>query len=370
MIQVVDSGLVYRNPRPELRSRHTWHPTIVRFDDGEWLCTFDIGDADVALDYRTYKSRSSDDGRTWSPPERVFADPPGRPTTHSVRISRISDGPDELVAFGGLMLPRRSRGPHHQRADPRVRRHGPDPAPQPRPRAHLGRPHNGRAAAGGPGLGGLPRDRRAPGRPLGRPHVSTWMGWNGETPNGMKALSLVSHDQGRTWPDVRRRVRPLGREQDPLGAVASSSSRTAGCWPSPGPRQGHGRGRADPLRPEPRRPAVRAPRSDGLPRPDDQARRSCPTVACSPPTAATTSRASGAPRRGSRATTGSTRRPPRSGRAPSRAWRARSPAGEELAALKFGFPQMLVRPDGDVMLVFWVEEDCIKNIRWLRIRSS
>jgi hypothetical protein len=44
--------------------------------------------------------------------------------------------------------------------------------------------------------------------------------------------------------------------------------------------------------------------------------------------------------------------------------------GEELAQLKFGFPQMKVRPDGDVMLVFWCEEDCIKNIRWLRIKAS
>ena len=37
MIDVRETGLVYRNPRPELRSRHTWHPTIVRFDDGEML---------------------------------------------------------------------------------------------------------------------------------------------------------------------------------------------------------------------------------------------------------------------------------------------------------------------------------------------
>ena len=44
--------------------------------------------------------------------------------------------------------------------------------------------------------------------------------------------------------------------------------------------------------------------------------------------------------------------------------------GEELATLKFGFPQMVVRPDGDVMLVFWCEEQCIKNIRWLRLRVS
>ena len=79
MIDVRETGLVYRNPRPELRSRHTWHPTIVRFDDGELLVTFDIAEADVALDYRTYATHSTDGGATWSAPTRVFADPPGPP---------------------------------------------------------------------------------------------------------------------------------------------------------------------------------------------------------------------------------------------------------------------------------------------------
>jgi hypothetical protein len=41
--------------------------------------------------------------------------------------------------------------------------------------------------------------------------------------------------------------------------------------------------------------------------------------------------------------------------------------GAELAQLKFGFPQMVLEPDGSVFLVFWCEEDCIKNIRWLRL---
>ena len=31
--------------------------------------------------------------------------------------------------------------------------------------------------------------------------TSTWMGWDGDAPNGMNAVLLVSHDQGRTWPD-------------------------------------------------------------------------------------------------------------------------------------------------------------------------
>jgi basic membrane lipoprotein Med (substrate-binding protein (PBP1-ABC) superfamily) len=73
MIEVRETGTVYRNPRPELRSRHTWHPTVVRFDDGEMLVTFDIAEADVSLDYGTYATHSSDGGGTWSAPSRVFA---------------------------------------------------------------------------------------------------------------------------------------------------------------------------------------------------------------------------------------------------------------------------------------------------------
>lgn len=41
--------------------------------------------------------------------------------------------------------------------------------------------------------------------------------------------------------------------------------------------------------------------------------------------------------------------------------------GAELAQLKFGFPQIVLEPDGAVFLVFWCEEDCIKNIRWMRL---
>src|SRR4029453_11250282 len=101
MITIRESGLVYRNPRPELRSRHTWHPTVVRFDDGEMLVTFDIAEADVALDYRTYAPPSPDAGASWSAPERVVPDPPGRPTTQSVRSNLMSDG--SVVAMGALM---------------------------------------------------------------------------------------------------------------------------------------------------------------------------------------------------------------------------------------------------------------------------
>ena len=45
----------------------------------------------------------------------------------------------------------------------------------------------------------------------------------------------------------------------------------------------------------------------------------------------------------------------------------RAAAGEELGALKFGYPSMVQLPDGDVLAVFWCCEECIHNIRWIRL---
>ena len=40
---------------------------------------------------------------------------------------------------------------------------------------------------------------------------------------------------------------------------------------------------------------------------------------------------------------------------------------DELSALRFGFPQMVVLSDGEVFAAFWCMEDAIQNIRWLRL---
>ena len=52
-IEVLDTGLVYRNPKPYLRSAVAYHPSLVIFDDGEMVSTFDLGEAVEALNYRT-----------------------------------------------------------------------------------------------------------------------------------------------------------------------------------------------------------------------------------------------------------------------------------------------------------------------------
>ena len=40
MIELVETGLVYRNPKPLLRSVHAWHPTLALLDNGDILAAF------------------------------------------------------------------------------------------------------------------------------------------------------------------------------------------------------------------------------------------------------------------------------------------------------------------------------------------
>ncbi|MFO1023418.1 MAG: hypothetical protein U0903_22405 [Planctomycetales bacterium] len=42
---------------------------------------------------------------------------------------------------------------------------------------------------------------------------------------------------------------------------------------------------------------------------------------------------------------------------------------DELAALKFGFPSLSLLPNGEILVVFWCEEEGIQNIRWLRLEG-
>ena len=105
MVVVAQTGIVYRNPRPELRSIHTWHPTIVRFADGELLCTFDLAAADVAMDYRTWGSRSTDGGATWSAPVDA-TQALDRADNPAVAIS--PDGTDVYLVYNAYLDPFRT----------------------------------------------------------------------------------------------------------------------------------------------------------------------------------------------------------------------------------------------------------------------
>ena len=364
MIEPTATGLVYRNPKPHLRAVHAWHPSVVRFDDGELVAAFDLGQAVESLDYHTCLSRSTDDGVTWSPPEPLFQDNASRRSTHSVRISRTRD--ETLLAFGG----------RYYRDDPEeglINRANLGYVPmdliflksRDRGRTWEG-PHVIRPPLVGPSFETCHwivelRDGRwlAP--------TATWKDWNGNAPNGMKAIALVSYDKGRTWPeylDVMDGYKdgiihweqslvqlPDGRLLVVAWAFDEKTGRTR---PTPYAVSSDGRtfcpARLTGLRGQTAKiTALPDGRILCLYRRDDR-----------PGLWASLSRIHGeewvnleeAPL-WQGATSGMS---------------GQTAAAEELSDLRFGFPSMVRLPKGDVLALFWCGEDGINNIRWLRIR--
>jgi hypothetical protein len=199
-IQVVESDVVYRNPKPYLRSIQARHPSLAVFGDGEMLAAFDLGEADEALNYRTYRARSRDGGSTWILEDAIFPNPPGRPTSYTVRISRVADG---LAAFGALhyrddpnggLLNRATLGfvPTELillRSQDRGRTwNGPETIAPPLTSPAWEACHHVVELAGGRWL--------AP--------TATWRGWDGEFPVGEQTVVLISDDRGKTWPSFGR----------------------------------------------------------------------------------------------------------------------------------------------------------------------
>src|SRR5687768_5189990 len=95
-IDVLSSGLTYRNPKPHVRSRHAYFPSVVELPSGELVVAMDIGSAFEAADVRSFTCRSGDQGRTWSVPEPIFTpDESAHPVSTSCRITRVKG--NELV---------------------------------------------------------------------------------------------------------------------------------------------------------------------------------------------------------------------------------------------------------------------------------
>lgn len=364
MVECVEGGLVYRNPKPHLRSVHAWHPSLVQMSDGTLLAGFDLGEAIESLDYRTYLCRSRDEGRTWDAPRPLFHDPVTRRSTHSVRLGRVADG--EVVAFGG-------------------RFYRDDPEEGLTNRANLGYvpmdlillrsrdgvswegPHTIAPPLVGPAFETCHRIiELADGRWLAP--TATWKGWAGDAPNGMKAIALVSHDRGRTWPEYLTVIDQYERgvvswEQGLTQLADGRLLAVVWCFDE---RAGHSLPNRYALSVDGR--TFSAPRENGmrgetaklitladgrvlcLYRRLDRPGLWASVVRVEGDEWVTVAEAS-------------------LWRGPSSGMRGeRASSSDELSALKFGFPSMVQLPGGDVLAVFWCLEECVHNIRWVRLR--
>jgi hypothetical protein len=198
MIECTQTGLVYRNPQPYLRAMHAWHPSLAALDDGHIVCAFDLGEAPESLDYRTYLAHSLDNGQTWGPPTRLFEDPTPGLTTHTVRIGRV--GGNELVGFGARFYRDDPNEGLTNRKNMGFVRMDLISIESRDAGRNWSAPTTIRPPLVGPAFeichAVVPL---ADGRWLAP--TQTLPDWDGTTPNGVKAIALVSHDRGRTWSD-------------------------------------------------------------------------------------------------------------------------------------------------------------------------
>ena len=71
-MKVLETSVIYENPLPQLRSRQAAFPNLCQLPDGTILADFVIGEAFESVDGASYLSRSTDGGKTWSVPKKMF----------------------------------------------------------------------------------------------------------------------------------------------------------------------------------------------------------------------------------------------------------------------------------------------------------
>lgn len=98
-MKALDLNIIYENPLPQLRSRQAAFPNICQLPDGSLLAAFQIGEAFESVDGASYTSRSTDGGKTWTPPKKMFDhDQFGRPFSDGCKVTLLPDG--RVVALG------------------------------------------------------------------------------------------------------------------------------------------------------------------------------------------------------------------------------------------------------------------------------
>ena len=197
-MRAVSSSIIYENPLPQLRSRHSFFPNICQCQDGTLAAAFAIGEAFESVDSTSYISFSHDGGTSWSKPQPMF-----EPSEYACEITdycKVTALPDgRLAALGYAYL----------RKDPEL---------------PIGNPENG-------GLledfvfyaisedNGKSWSKRHPIECAWGPHVEasgpitvlqdgSWItpitgfpNWDGQMTGRLCGRALCSADQGNTWDD-------------------------------------------------------------------------------------------------------------------------------------------------------------------------
>lgn len=98
-MNVIGASIIYDNPLPQLRSRHSFFPSLCRCADGSLAASVAIGQAFESVDSCSCICFSHDEGKTWSEPRPMF-DKSGFdvPITDYCKLTALPDG--RLLALG------------------------------------------------------------------------------------------------------------------------------------------------------------------------------------------------------------------------------------------------------------------------------
>lgn len=197
MVQKTGEGIVYRNAKPHVKSVHSYFPSVVDLGDGELLCAMVLGEAFESVDCRVHLSRSYDYGNTWDMEGRLLEEGEGH-FSESCRLSSHSDGSITCMVF---------KYDRHRKDEGLA---NPDTLGFVENHIELYRSLDKGRSWSAPTV--IEPPIVGPSFELCSPIVelsdgrwllptSTWNGWDGWSPTGMKAITFISEDGGRTWPD-------------------------------------------------------------------------------------------------------------------------------------------------------------------------
>lgn len=98
-MRVISSSILYDNPLPQLRSRHSFFPSLCQCADGTLAASLAIGQAFESVDSTSCITFSRDGGKTWTEPKPMFDKSRFPvPVTDYCKLTALPDG--DLVALG------------------------------------------------------------------------------------------------------------------------------------------------------------------------------------------------------------------------------------------------------------------------------